>query len=94
MERERDKRGVSGFNSWYEKYQDQLTGSKKPSRKFNNDSYIRIKEAGYINKVILCLNKKDLFIASEKGVFISKILDNYKLSQPTDERYLTGQLIS
>ena len=91
--RERNKREPKEFNEWFEKYQDQLGGANKPTTKYINESYIRIKEAGYINKVIATKNKKEIVIASEKGIFICKI-NNNSLEPPIKERYLQGQLVS
>ena len=93
IKREREKREAKEFNEWFERYQNQLVGENKPTTKYIVQSYIRIKEAGYINKVIVTKSKKEIVIASEKGIFICKI-NNNSLEPPIKERYLQGQLVS
>ena len=51
-------------------YVDLIIDSKEAG-KFINDSYIHIRRAGYINKIVLTNAGDEIIMACEKGIFIS-----------------------
>ena len=62
---------------------------------FVNESVTLIKEAGYINKVVLSERGDEIILACEKGLYIQPLNpDKTGLLPATDEIYLRGQLVS
>ena len=60
-----------------------------------NFSYIQVKKAGYINKVVLSRSGREIIMACEKGIFISQLeASQDRLLPPIKETYLEEQLVS